>query len=467
MPPRGVKKGVEACSPVRAHQGLARGPRRARAEEIAARTVNKERARHGESADVFAPLTRGHVVRAAWRRSRPSPVAARPHPRPALRGGKGPEHRGRSKMNKVSSRPLCAEARVSTADAVARIASLTIRVERVVQRLRVGGDLDTSKPSGRRRDALRSRVAVTGCPTGWRSSRFTARPTSTPRPSSAPRSRRRSTAARVARRRPQRGDVHRLDDTRGAPRRGQALRPAGRARERRLHRPPHPPDLRDHVARPGLHAVPGPRRRRSTTSGDVVIRLERGVHRSTPSSWSSRDGRVPRCGQAVLGGLSSRFELPVDRVEDLLLAVESVLSSQELAADVVTMEATRRRGPTRARRAVRTAPESRTRRSRACSTRWWTRGREQDGRMARSSSWSSRPRTAGVMDDGRDGIPAPARGSSSGRAGARDQIVEQYMPLVRKMASRYAGVASRSRISCRSAQSGSCSRSSASTSSGA
>ena len=30
-------------------------------------------------------------------------------------------------------------------------------------------------------------------------------------------------------------------------------------------------------------------------------------------------------GRLVLGGLASRFELPVDRVEDLLLAVESVL----------------------------------------------------------------------------------------------------------------------------------------------
>ncbi len=43
-------------------------------------------------------------------------------------------------------------------------------------------------------------------------------------------------------------------------------------------------------------------------------------------------------GRLVLGGLSARFELPVDRVEDLLLALESLMS-QELAADVVTMEA--------------------------------------------------------------------------------------------------------------------------------
>ena len=43
-------------------------------------------------------------------------------------------------------------------------------------------------------------------------------------------------------------------------------------------------------------------------------------------------------GRLVLGGLSARFRLPVDRVEDLLLALDSLLS-QELAADAVTMEA--------------------------------------------------------------------------------------------------------------------------------
>jgi hypothetical protein len=44
-------------------------------------------------------------------------------------------------------------------------------------------------------------------------------------------------------------------------------------------------------------------------------------------------------GRLVLGGLSSRFDLPVDRVDDLLLALESLIT-QELAADAVTMEAT-------------------------------------------------------------------------------------------------------------------------------
>ena len=44
-------------------------------------------------------------------------------------------------------------------------------------------------------------------------------------------------------------------------------------------------------------------------------------------------------GRLVLGGLVSRFELPVDRVEDLLLAVESLLV-QGTGGGAVTLEAT-------------------------------------------------------------------------------------------------------------------------------
>jgi hypothetical protein len=44
-------------------------------------------------------------------------------------------------------------------------------------------------------------------------------------------------------------------------------------------------------------------------------------------------------GRLVLGGLLSRFDLPVDRVEDMLLAVESLLV-RAVAADSVALEAT-------------------------------------------------------------------------------------------------------------------------------
>ncbi|MBA2294214.1 MAG: hypothetical protein H0W16_03680 [Actinobacteria bacterium] len=43
-------------------------------------------------------------------------------------------------------------------------------------------------------------------------------------------------------------------------------------------------------------------------------------------------------GMLVLGGVASRFELPLDRVDDLLLAVESVLL-QETPASTIRLEA--------------------------------------------------------------------------------------------------------------------------------
>ena len=46
---------------------LDRGEDEDTAEEIAARTVNKERARNGEAEEPSRQLDRGHLVRAAWR----------------------------------------------------------------------------------------------------------------------------------------------------------------------------------------------------------------------------------------------------------------------------------------------------------------------------------------------------------------------------------------------------------------
>jgi hypothetical protein len=43
-------------------------------------------------------------------------------------------------------------------------------------------------------------------------------------------------------------------------------------------------------------------------------------------------------GRLVLGGIASRFELPIDRVDDLLLAVES-LFMQESLGDTIRLEA--------------------------------------------------------------------------------------------------------------------------------
>ena len=49
-------------------------------------------------------------------------------------------------------------------------------------------------------------------------------------------------------------------------------------------------------------------------------------------------GAYRSVGRLVLGGVASRFELPIDRVDDLLLAVDSLLM-QEPAADTVRLEA--------------------------------------------------------------------------------------------------------------------------------
>ena len=43
-------------------------------------------------------------------------------------------------------------------------------------------------------------------------------------------------------------------------------------------------------------------------------------------------------GRLVLGGVAARFELPIDRVDDLLLAVDSLLL-QEPTGDTVRLEA--------------------------------------------------------------------------------------------------------------------------------
>src|SRR5436305_14903540 len=60
MPPRGVKKGTKRARQYEhiKESELEQGRSESRAEEIAARTVNKERARHGESRTASRTSTR-------------------------------------------------------------------------------------------------------------------------------------------------------------------------------------------------------------------------------------------------------------------------------------------------------------------------------------------------------------------------------------------------------------------------
>ena len=90
MPPRGVKPGTKRARQYEKVKESERGQGRSesRAEEIAARTVNKERARAGESRQRSRTLERGHVLRRSGGGQRSGTNRAEgPHPRPALQRG--------------------------------------------------------------------------------------------------------------------------------------------------------------------------------------------------------------------------------------------------------------------------------------------------------------------------------------------------------------------------------------------
>ena len=102
MPPAGVKKGTKRA---RQYEKIKesqkdQGRSESRAEEIAARTVNKERARSGESRDALAQLDGRHLVLAARRPALGYEPAEGPHPGSALQRGEALGIEGRSSMNK-------------------------------------------------------------------------------------------------------------------------------------------------------------------------------------------------------------------------------------------------------------------------------------------------------------------------------------------------------------------------------
>ena len=201
----------------------------------------------------------------------------------------------------------------------------------------------------------------------------------------------------LADRRPLRRDVRRLDDARRAARRRQAAPPARRQGRRRLRITAHPEDLRDHAARPRLRASRDARRR---AAGSAIAADERPGRRAPAGAHHGRvpgARRVPRRRTLVLGGVAARFELPVDRVDDLLLGVDSLLM-QGVVGEVARARGDGERvGADRARRGVPAGTAGRCRRP---------TGR----RPARRHRARRFPRTA-----------ARARGSSSGcRVARRD-----------------------------------------------
>jgi hypothetical protein len=99
MPPRGVKKGTKRARQYEHVKDSAkeRGASESRAEEIAARTVNKERARSGESRTRSKSSTKGaSPSRRGGRRSSDSPTREKLYEQAKQLGIEG-----RSKMNKA------------------------------------------------------------------------------------------------------------------------------------------------------------------------------------------------------------------------------------------------------------------------------------------------------------------------------------------------------------------------------
>ena len=89
MPPRGVKKGTKRARQYEHIKDSLKDQGRSNdvAEEIAARTVNKERARHGEAAESSRLSKRGSLVGTPRRPAVGPEGPARPHEGAALRGG--------------------------------------------------------------------------------------------------------------------------------------------------------------------------------------------------------------------------------------------------------------------------------------------------------------------------------------------------------------------------------------------
>ena len=94
MPPAGVKKGTKRARQyehVKESQ-LDEGKSESRAEEVAARTVNKERAL-GRVTRALEVLDERHLLEPPWRTALGHQPGEGAHPRPALQRGEEAQHR--------------------------------------------------------------------------------------------------------------------------------------------------------------------------------------------------------------------------------------------------------------------------------------------------------------------------------------------------------------------------------------
>ena len=103
MPPRGVKKGTKLARQYEHIKDSERkqGRSTSRAKEIAARTVNKERARSGQSRTAIAHVHTRHVLEPPRRPPLRHEPAQGPDEGAALQRGPPMNIAGRSKMNKA------------------------------------------------------------------------------------------------------------------------------------------------------------------------------------------------------------------------------------------------------------------------------------------------------------------------------------------------------------------------------
>ena len=144
----------------------------------------------------------------------------------------------------------------------------------------------------------------------------------------------------------------------------------------------------------------------------------------------------------MLGGVAARFELPVDRVDDLLLGVDSLLM-QGVVGEVAQLEATASESELTVRVGAFRPGQLDDAAVRRVVARLVDTVQEvpADGG---EGAWIElgirvRPSGRGVIVTKDVDFVALIEAYREGDESARDRLVERYMPLVRSLAGRYAG----------------------------